>query len=135
MILVNRCGGKDINGDRMKRLTIVALGALALSSCTGTHLRPAPVCDGKHRRPANLYGSILPTLPVPLPASRQGAGQSTVAPSSGAASPPPLRLPAPSPTPSAGDTPALPPGPGAMNTPRSAPRTSKRDVALSYSSC
>jgi hypothetical protein len=45
------------DGDSMKRLTIVALGALA-SGCTGTHIKPAPVCDGKHRRPANLYGTI-----------------------------------------------------------------------------
>ena len=117
----------------MKRLIIVALGALALSGCTGTHLKPALVCDGKHRRPANLYGSILPTLPVPLPASQQGAEQSMVAPPSGTTSPGPTPLPAP--PPSAGDGPAPTPGPGAMNTPRSAPRTSPRDVALSYSSC
>ncbi len=119
----------------MKRLTIVALGAVALSACTGTHLKPAPVCDGKHRRPANLYGSILPALPMPLPASQQGTGQSLVAPPSGAASSGPAPLPAPPPTPRAGDAPAPTVGPGAMNTPRSAPRTSQRDVALSYSSC
>ncbi len=80
----------------MKRLTIVALGALALSGCTGTHIKPAPVCDGKHRRPANLYGTILPTLPVPLPASQGGGGQSMVAPP--AASPAP-DVPGPAPLP------------------------------------
>ena len=119
----------------MKRLTIVALGALALSGCAGTHLKPAAVCDGKHRRPANLYGSILPTLPVPLPASQQGAGQSMVAPPSDTASPGPAPLPAPPPSPVAGDAPAPTPRPRAKNTPRSAPRTSQRDIALSYSSC
>ncbi len=116
----------------MNRLTIVAIGALALSGCTGTHIKPVSVCDGKHRRPANLYGSILPSLPVPLPASQLGAGQSTVAPPS--SEPAPVPLPAPAPTPGAGGAPA-PIGPGAVNIPRSAPRTSERDVPLTYSSC
>ena len=111
----------------MKRLTIVAIGTLVLGGCTGTHIKPVSVCDGKHRRPANLYGSILPSLPVPLPASQQGAGHSMVVP--------PSREPAPPPTPGAGGTPAAPIGPGAMNIPRSAPRTSAQDVAPTYSSC
>lgn len=131
----------------MKRLTIVALGALALSGCTGTHIKPAPVCDGKHRRPANLYGTILPTLPVPLPASQGGGGQSMVAPPSGAAVPdvpgpaalpPPSSAPAtvlPDTPPAEGATPAPAPKPGAMNTPPSAPRTSQRAIALSYLPC
>ena len=87
----------------MKRLTIVAIGALALGGCTGTHIKPVSVCDGKHRRPANLYGSILPSLPVPLPASQQGAGQSMVAPPS--REPAPVPRPAPAPTPGAGGAP------------------------------
>ncbi|GHH25671.1 hypothetical protein GCM10008023_39300 [Sphingomonas glacialis] len=117
----------------MKRLTLVALGALALSGCAGTHIKPPAVCDGKHRRPANLYGSILPSLPVPLPASQQGAGQSMVAPPTGAVSP----APAPSPdlAPGAGSTGSAPSGPGAMNVPRSAPRKSLRDAAPTYFSC
>ena len=60
----------------MKSLTIIVLGALALNGCIGTRIKPAAVCDGKHRRPANLYGSVLPSLPVPLPASQQRGGQS-----------------------------------------------------------
>jgi hypothetical protein len=135
----------------MKRLTIVALGAVAVSGCTGTHIRPPSVCDGKHRRPANLYGTILPSLPVPLPASQQGVGRSMVAPPSSATTPAPAPVapsdpvlmrddtPASAPTPSPSQTPdtapATPIGPGAMNVPRPAPRTSQRDVALSYSSC
>lgn len=115
----------------MKRLTFVALGALALSGCTGTHIKPPAVCDGKHRRPANLYGTILPTLPVPLPASQMG-GQSMVAP--GPLSAPPA-APAPTPVPEAGAVPASPPGQGPMDTPPAAPRTSQRDVAVPYYSC
>ncbi|WP_380784453.1 hypothetical protein [Sphingomonas sp. R86520] len=119
----------------MKRLTIVAIGALALGGCTGTRIKPVSVCDGKHRRPANLYGSILPSLPVPLPASQQGAGQSMVAPPSREPAPMPLPAPAPAPTPGAVGAPAAPIGPGAMNIPRSAPRMSEQDVAPTYSSC
>ncbi len=58
----------------MKRLMMAGLGLLALSGCMGSHLKKLPACDGKHRRPANIYGSILPTLPVPLPPSVSGAG-------------------------------------------------------------
>ncbi len=116
----------------MKRLTIVAIGAVALGGCTGTRIKPVSVCDGKHRRPANLYGSILPSLPVPLPASQQGAGQSMEAPPS--REPAPMPLPAPAPTPDAGGAPAAI-GPGVMNIPRSAPRTSAQYISLTYSSC
>jgi hypothetical protein len=57
----------------MKRLIFVALSAPVLSGCTGTHIKPPPVCDGKHRRPANLYGSILPSLPCLFRHPRAGA--------------------------------------------------------------
>jgi hypothetical protein len=133
----------------MKRLSIVASGVVALSGCTGTHIKPPSVCDGKHRRPANLYGTILPSLPVPLPASQQGEGQLMIAPSSGATSPAPAApsdpvlmrddVPTPAPTPSPSQTPDTAPaaliGPGAMNIPRPAPGTPQPGVALSYSSC
>lgn len=128
----------------MKRLTIMALGALALSGCTGTHISKPAVCDGKHRRPANLYGSILPTLPVPLPASQQQGGQSVVEPGpvpEPGALPAPPQAPAlpPAPTPAsppgAGDTPDLPPASMAPGAAPPAPKTSQRDIALSYFSC
>jgi len=132
----------------MKRLTIVALGVIALSGCTGTPIKPVSVCDGKHRRPANLYGTVLPSLPVPLPASQQGPGQSMVAPT-GAASPVPAPAPVPDPvlmrddtpapmpipSPAPGAAPAAPMGPGAMNIPRPAQGALQPGVALSYSSC
>ena len=135
----------------MKRLTIVALGAVALSGCTGTRIKPVFVCDGKHRRPANLYGTILPSLPVPLPASQQGTGQSMVAPPSSATTPAPAPVapsdpvlmrddapasaPTPSPSQTPGTAPAAPIGPGAMNISRPAQGTPQPGVALSYSSC
>jgi hypothetical protein len=44
-------------------LTIAAL----LTGCA-THSEPKPaVCDGKHRRPANPYGTVLPTTPDAKP--------------------------------------------------------------------
>lgn len=133
---------KDLDRERMKRLTIIALGALALSGCTGAHISKPAVCDGRHRRPANLYGSILPTLPVPLPASQQQAGQSMVVPGPGPEvlpAPPkaPALPPAPAPdsSPSAG-SPAVVPSPSrASDAARPVPRTSQRDIALSYASC
>lgn len=114
----------------MKRLTIVALGALALGGCAGSRIKPAAVCDGKHRRPANLYGTILPGLPVPLPASQQGAGQSMVAPPSRPTDPAPVPAAAPD-----GSVTEAPVEPGAMNTQRPAPRLSRRVPALAYTSC
>jgi len=122
----------------MKRLIIAAIGALALSGCAGAHISKPRVCDGKHRRPANVYGSILPTLPVPVPAS-QGAGQSMVAPG---LEPSPGLLPALSAQPSTvggrvSHATATPRSPRrkAATKPRSATRTSQRDVTLSYRSC
>ena len=50
-----------------KTLTLL-LTALVLASCaTASDPKPA-VCDGKHRRPANPYGSVLSTTPAPAAA-------------------------------------------------------------------
>ena len=47
----------------MKRTLIVMLALAALGGCA-THSEPKPaVCDGKQRRPANPYGSVLPSAP------------------------------------------------------------------------
>ena len=49
----------------MTKLFAVVAVALALAGCA-THAEPKPaVCDGKHRRPANPYGTVLPSAPDP----------------------------------------------------------------------
>jgi hypothetical protein len=113
----------------MKHLIFMALSALALSGCSGTHIKSPGVCNGKHRRPANLYGSILPTLPVPLPAS-QSAGQSLVVPSSA----PAAASPAPQSSGVRGTRRKVRKI-GALSTIPPGPRTTKRDIALSYLNC
>lgn len=51
------------------RIPIVLLGvSVALGGCTTFAPPDPPVCDGRHRRPANLYGSVLvPAAPAPEP--------------------------------------------------------------------
>jgi len=39
-------------------LVLLTIG-LAVAGCSTLEKEKAPVCDGKHRRPANLYGSVL----------------------------------------------------------------------------
>jgi hypothetical protein len=46
----------------MRRLVTLAAALLVLAGCATHDPKPA-VCDGKHRRPANPYGSILPNIP------------------------------------------------------------------------
>ena len=48
------------------RSPIFILGAtVALGACSTFASSNAPVCDGRYRRPANLYGSVLVPTPVP----------------------------------------------------------------------
>ncbi len=53
------------------RVVSIALAVQALSACATFRTSDAPVCDGRHRRPANPYGSILsPAAPhTPAPAA------------------------------------------------------------------
>jgi len=53
------------------RVVSIALAVQALSACATFRTADPPVCDGRHRRPANPYGSILyPAVPyVPAPAA------------------------------------------------------------------
>ena len=53
------------------RIVLIALTVQALSACATFRTADPPVCDGRHRRPANPYGSILsPAAPyVPAPAA------------------------------------------------------------------
>ncbi|MBI1198933.1 MAG: hypothetical protein GC203_13815 [Phenylobacterium sp.] len=48
-------------------LPIVAV-VLALAGCAGLGKETAPACDGKHRRPANPYGSVLDPAAPPTAA-------------------------------------------------------------------
>lgn len=42
------------------RIPILIIGAtVALAGCSTFAPPDVPVCDGRHRRPANLYGSVL----------------------------------------------------------------------------
>jgi hypothetical protein len=70
----------------MTMTRLVALAAVTLLVLAGcAHQDPKPaVCDGKHRRPANPYGSVLPNI----------SDGSAARPSAGV--PPPV--PAPGPT-------------------------------------
>ena len=63
---------------RSGSLTVLAVAAAVLvTGCASTKAEKPAVCDGKHRRPANAYGSVL--LSIPLPGAQ---------PSAPAASPP-----------------------------------------------
>lgn len=51
------------------RVISIALAVQALSACATFRTADPPVCDGRHRRLANPYGSILapaaPNTPAP----------------------------------------------------------------------
>ena len=68
----------------MRRWLTVLAAALALAACASVGKETAPVCDGKHRRPANPYGSVLdpatPPTATPAPSPDQlSAGPATFA--------------------------------------------------------
>lgn len=55
----------------MRSMILIFAAGVTLGGCSTFRATEPPVCDGRHRRPANLYGSVLnPTvLPVaPEPA-------------------------------------------------------------------
>jgi len=45
----------------MLKLVLFLAAGLALAACTTTGQGRSPVCDGKHLRSANPYGSVLST--------------------------------------------------------------------------
>lgn len=51
----------------MTRSIVLGIATLGLLCGCATHIaKPPPVCDGRHLRPANPYGSVLqPTLAAP----------------------------------------------------------------------
>jgi hypothetical protein len=52
---------------------LLILAALALSACATTPSDKPAVCDGKHRRPENLYGSVLDPASHPKAPAKPGA--------------------------------------------------------------
>jgi len=53
------------------RSLVIMISALALAACASTGKDMLAVCDGKHRRPANVHGSVLtPTPEAPPPAAQ-----------------------------------------------------------------
>ncbi len=118
----------------MRRSALVVIGMFALAGCAGTPVRKLAVCDGKHRRPANVYGTVLPTLPIPVPGSKAGP-ISMVAPGPASRPQPLPRSPAtmkPAPDPA---SPQLSPRSGATTRRAAAPRVPKRIAGPSYRSC
>lgn len=59
---------------RIPVLTVAA--ALALTACSSTGGGKLSVCDGKHLRPANPYGTVLaPAVEGATPTSPAGTGE------------------------------------------------------------
>ena len=54
----------------LSRVVSITLAVQAVSACATFRTADPPVCDGRHRRPANPYGSILspaaPYAPAPV---------------------------------------------------------------------
>jgi hypothetical protein len=49
---------------RARHFAMLAV-VLANTGCASTKADKVAICDGKHRRPANAYGTVLPTIPLP----------------------------------------------------------------------
>lgn len=74
---------------RIAVLTVAA--ALALAACSSTGGGKLAVCDGKHLRPANPYGTVLaPSPEAGAVAPRPGAGEAKPKTLSSVASPKPF---------------------------------------------
>lgn len=76
---------------RPSALVLASVALIVLTGCATAEAEKPAICDGKHRRPANIYGSVLPDIPLP------GA---PAAPAAGSAGP------------AGSDPPAPPKGPG-----------------------
>ncbi|HEX5263749.1 MAG TPA: hypothetical protein VFW13_09490 [Phenylobacterium sp.] len=57
--------------------TLIVALAMTLTSCANTGGAAPPICDGKHRRPVNLHGSVLD--PAATPTSGPTASEPAVA--------------------------------------------------------
>ena len=69
---------------RTTSILVTAL-AIALSGCASAGGSAPPVCDGKHRRPVNLYGSVLDPAksPTSAPSPAELGADAPVHPSCG----------------------------------------------------
>jgi type IV secretion system protein VirB7 len=50
----------------MRSMILVLGGVIALGGCSTFRQAEPPVCDGRHRRPANPHGSVLEPIPTPV---------------------------------------------------------------------
>jgi type IV secretion system protein VirB7 len=64
----------------MSRPILLAMaGSALLSACATPAAKPLPVCDGRHLRPANPYGSVLqPATPAAPVANVKPAGSAPI---------------------------------------------------------
>ncbi len=56
---------------RIAALSLLICAAAGLAGCATGKEPKSAICDGHHRRPANLYGSVLPDAPLPAAAGAQ----------------------------------------------------------------
>jgi uncharacterized lipoprotein len=54
----------------MRKLILIAVLGLGLAGCSTLSKDKPPICDGKHRRPANPYGSVLDPVASPAAAPK-----------------------------------------------------------------
>jgi hypothetical protein len=74
---------------RARHLAMLVV-VLATTGCASTKADKVAICDGKHRRPANAYGTVLPTIPLPgAPAAEASRTPDPAKPPSPAATPGP----------------------------------------------
>jgi hypothetical protein len=71
----------------MRNPVLFALAMFALAGCASTGGGKLAVCDGKHLRPANPYGSVLAPAMVGQPAIPPAAGEAKPKTLSSAGSP------------------------------------------------
>ncbi len=72
----------------MRILVLIVAASFALAACSSTGAKKLAVCDGKHLRPANPYGTVLgPAAEDPAAPSAQGTPEAKPKTLSSAASP------------------------------------------------
>lgn len=79
------------------RSSVALLMILPSMSSGASGPKKLPVCDGKHLRDVNIYGSVLPGSPVPgvVAPPAPPPVPPVIQPPEGASAPPPVPVPAP----------------------------------------